>query len=121
MSKINSITEEDTKERPPLFEHFQWHAEESDNTKLPTNGLKMRFVSKVLDVSGGVSLIMQAIEFDNIQGAFNDAQELFSEGDRSRLQRLAITSLELLQDEAARLTDLTCENEAKTRKKLHEA
>jgi len=107
MPKVKSIVkepEEETKELPPLFEHFKWHRDEVEKVKLPGRA-EMNFAGDVIDVTNGVNAILKLRAFDALQDEDESERRLLNDAQHLELERLCIASLGMLNDLATRHID----------------
>lgn len=81
-----------------IFEPFRWHREETVNARLP-GGAVMLFAGAVQDVSLGAQTILEILERDELAETSGD-QKMLNKCDAGRLQRMAISSLRLLGEDA---------------------
>lgn len=98
MTTDNSTSNEQGNNSAPLFEHFQWHRKEMESVKVPGH-LYADLAGKVRDIASGCATILELIEFDYLQGAAGE-RPMMSAGDAGNLTRLAIQSLNMLNDNA---------------------
>jgi hypothetical protein len=102
---FNSIEQQN--DTNPLFTHFQWHQKAVDKVTIP--GRKYtELAGMVRDVAGGCATILQLIDDSGIRDASGEPQ-LLSKFDIGNLTRLAIHSLETLNNIATEELDWTYE------------
>lgn len=87
----------------PLFEPFRWTDPTTDQLLVEARALN-QLIEKVIDVSDGVRAVMCVLEQDGFSSG-DDAPALLDPVRQGALRRLGITSLQLLSDEATRLSD----------------
>lgn len=96
MADLNATNNIDSKE--PIFEEFKWHSKEIESVEIEGRHYA-KLAGMVKDVSNGCHTILEIIEFDSMQPAFNE-KPLLNANQRSNLARLAIQSLVMLEHEA---------------------
>lgn len=101
-----------------IFQPFQWHHPDTETASLP-GGAAMRFAGLVLDVACGIQTILEVTEQERIDDGFRaDADEtqpppMLDDNSRSRLERLAIASLQMLSNESESLMRWAYESHTK--------
>lgn len=85
----------------PMFEPFRWVYPEHVAPVLPTDRV-LKLSELAHDVAGGAAIIMKILERIDIDadGSAGEFPPLLAPVEASRLQRLAIVSLEMLRDAA---------------------
>lgn len=91
-----------------IFEAFQWHREETENTMLP-GGAVMRFASAAQDLSLGAQTILEILERDSLAEEHGD-RKILNNCDAGRLQRMVISSLRMLGDECEEIMEWAYEH-----------
>lgn len=91
-----------------IFEPFQWHRKETENAMLP-GGAVMRFAGVVKDLSLGAMTILEILEHDELAETGGD-QKMLNKCDASRLMRMAISSLQLLGEDADEVAEWAYEH-----------
>lgn len=87
----------------PLFQPFRWTDPKTDCLQIEARPLN-QLIEKVIDVTDGVRAVMCVLERDGYSSE-DDAPPLLDPVRQGALRRLGITSLQLLSDEATRLSD----------------
>lgn len=96
-SNISKIKPDEKVE--PLFQEFKWHKRDLEKVTIPGRAYA-NLAGKVRDITSGCATIMELIEFDYLQSTLDGAQPLMSDSERGNLTRIAIRSLQMLNEEA---------------------
>jgi hypothetical protein len=86
----------------PLFQPFRWTDPKTDHLMIEARPLN-QLIEKVIDVTDGVRAVMCVLERDGYS-SLDDAPPLLDSVRQGALRRLGITSLQLLSDDATRLS-----------------
>lgn len=103
MAEADTTLALDSATSEPLCYHFKWHSDALDNVMLPGEAV-MRLTGKVRDVTSGVNTILNLLQHEDL-ATDGEIQPLMPADMRGNLARLAITSLQMLNDEAESFTD----------------
>jgi hypothetical protein len=87
----------------PLFQPFRWTDPKTDHLQIEARSLN-QLIEKVIDVTDGVRAVMCVLERDGYSRE-DDAPPLLDPVRQGALRRLGIASMQLLSDEATRLSD----------------
>lgn len=108
VSTLPAASDTPAQDAGPLFKAFEW-SEVSDETLLPARKVG-EFAGKVQDVALGIATILRVLERDSLDEGCDDdrgqpIRKIFDIVHASNLERLSITALQMLGEEAARHVD----------------
>lgn len=83
---------------PGTFSPHRWYSDSAAELQFRGSGV-MQLAGRVYSIAGGVEVLLEILEQDNVSVEAGEATYL-SRYFRSRLERLAITSLALLREES---------------------
>jgi hypothetical protein len=81
-----------SQENAPLLRRFSWFADGEKYTR------EKRLVQHTKDIADGVAVVLRILEQDELEDSHADSQKVADAVDAGHLQRLCISSLELLAD-----------------------